>query len=773
MNSNREPSDDNSPPAESAGQATERARDQGATDFMGPGFSDEVHKVGSKRRAFEFWYHPYTELFVFVLVLLSVILLIIEVVMPTGEPVGWMGGLSAGIVTGWFFWADIAITAVLALEYASKLWITPAGRKWFFVRNTWIELLSLLPVLRVFRLFRIFRTMRIFRLMRILRTVRLMRTGTMMTRMFQGYGSDITENRAGNVIIATYFVSAMLFGTLGILIFEKGAGSGLDTLPDALWWCVVTLSTVGYGDTVPQTAGGRIVASVVMVLGLGFWSVMIGVFTTSLVRRARKKETIGLDILGIHDHIIVFGWNENGMRLVRDLHSREPFRHLVVVTENDELGLGLDSRLHHLSADPAEESTLQRAHLDTAETAVILANNCDQTDDVDVDARTLMISLAARSQRSDLRIVVELLDEQNTDHARATGADDIVVTQNYTGALMSQCVQSPGVNRAYQQLFDVGRGARFSELDIPDTCAGRSFAQAAVHLFETQQVSLVGYRRDTQLYVAPDEDSSLRKDDRAIVVEADLQQHPEPTDSAASSAPHSTLSKDIASGDRVIVCGWSREARRMVADLYAVAPELSVTVICDRPPSSASAVPRSSHVEHIQTDPTREATLSKAGVADAHAVVIVADRQHGGTAQTLDARTILTALTVRKLSSTVHLIVELRNEGNRQLAINAGVDESLFADQFSGAMLSQSLHSPGLSRLFTALFETGAGSALDERPIPSNLVGSTFYEALPTLLASGDGAPIGVRRQACLFLPPSADLSLQGGDRIFFLHRID
>lgn len=762
-------SDEKSP--ETSEDPIHHARDEGAKELMGPGFLEEVQKLHSKKLAFSFWYHPYTELAIFALIVLSVVLLIIEVTLPTGQPVGWMGGLATGTVTGWFFWADIIITALLAAEYFSKLWIAPKGRRWFFVRNTWIELISLLPVLRIFRLFRVFRTLRIFRLMRVLRTVRLMRSGDLMARVLRGYSSDIAENRAGNLIIATYFVAAMLFGTVGILIFEKGADSQLDTMSEALWWCVVTLSTVGYGDVVPQTPGGRIVAGMVMVLGLGFWSVMIGVFTTSLVRRARKKETIGLDILGIRDHIVIFGWTENALRMVRDYYSREAIGHLVVVTEQEDLGLSLDTRFHHLCADPTDESTLDRVHIENAHTVVALAESLPHIDEVDVDARTLMACLAARSVNPSLRLVVELLDEKNVRHARAIGADDIVVTQNYAGALMSQSVQSPGVNRAYQELFDIGRGGHFAEIGLDEACRGLPFSEAAQYLLERRSVSLIGFRRNRSLIIAPDDDPILDGDDRAIVVES----HPSAYDEATVAATESTPlpSQDMAPREHVLVCGWSREAHRMVADLYAVAPELTVTVICNAATEALSTLPDSPQVEHVQADPTSEAALYRAGIEEARAVVIVADRLHGGSSQTLDARTILIALTVRQLSPQLHLIAELRNENNLPLATHVGVDEWLFADQFSGTMLSQSLQSTGLSQLFTALFETGAGSALAERRMPAQFVGCTFGDSITQLLTDLPGAPIGVRRQSSLYLPPDAQLQIEEEDRLIFIYRID
>lgn len=493
-------------------------REDAGSQFMGPGFIRQLTDAPAKRRAYEFWYHPYTELAIFTIIIVSVSMLLIEVASPTDRPVGWMGGVAGGTITGWFFWVDAAITLFFVIEYASKLWIAPAGRKWFFIRHSWIELLALLPVLRVFRLFRILRAAQIFRLLRVLRSVRLARTGTFLNRIFTGFGAELERNRAGNLIVLIYFLSAMVFGTTGVMIFEKGADSGFDSLGHALWWCVVTISTVGYGDIVPVTPGGRIVASAVVLAGLGFWSLVTGVFASALINRSRRRETMGLDILGIHGHVVIYGWNENGRRLVRDLRPSYPDRHVVVVTEDDYLGLPLDARLHLLNEDPTRESAIRHSQIDQARSAVVLADDSSCNSDVDIDARTILICMAIRRLNSDVRIVAELRDTANYGHARRAGASDAIVTHNYTGALLSQSIQSPGVNRAFADLFDIGRGSVFTEIAFPDNTFGLPHSQAAAHLYKTRRVAVIGLRRDDRLRIDLGDDPEIEPGDIAVVI---------------------------------------------------------------------------------------------------------------------------------------------------------------------------------------------------------------------------------------------------------------
>ncbi len=224
--------------------------------------------------------------------------------------------------------------------------------------------------------------------------------------------------------------------------------------------------------------------------------------------------------------------------------------------------------------------------------------------------------------------------------------------------------------------------------------------------------------------------------------------------------------------ESLLICGWNPQGRRMVLDILAVSPSIAITVVCERRDRGCPPVVEHPQITHISGDSTDAQTLRKAGLESENIVVLLTDRGHGGPSQTLDARTILTALTIRKLSDSIHIIAELVSERNVELADTAGVDEWLLADQYSGVMLSQSLQSLGLSEMFTELFETGAGSALRQTPVPGELVGIPFADAVTETITMGLGALAGFRRGDELHLPPDGDSVLAEDDQLLLFQRI-
>jgi voltage-gated potassium channel len=96
---------------------------------------------------------------------------------------------------------------------------------------------------------------------------------------------DITARRAGQLIAAVTLVIGIAGGILMWVIDRQD----FPTIGSGLWWAIQTITTVGYGDAVPKTGGGRALAALVMVTGLGFLSVITAAISAAFVESARRR----------------------------------------------------------------------------------------------------------------------------------------------------------------------------------------------------------------------------------------------------------------------------------------------------------------------------------------------------------------------------------------------------------------------------------------------------------------------------------------------------
>lgn len=172
---------------------------------------------------------------------------------------------------------DYVIWAAFALEYLAKLKL--AVNKWHFVGHHLLDLAMVaVPILRPLRL------ARLLRLIRLDRVVLVLIAGLKRARAM------LTQHGLQFVLLA---VATIMFAAAGLeLYFERHATgpTGIHNFGDALWWAVVTVTTVGYGDKVPQTGAGKWVATVLMLTGIGLVSALTATVASYFVQEQRSSE---------------------------------------------------------------------------------------------------------------------------------------------------------------------------------------------------------------------------------------------------------------------------------------------------------------------------------------------------------------------------------------------------------------------------------------------------------------------------------------------------
>lgn len=178
----------------------------------------------------------------------------------------------------WFF------TGIFTVEYLLRLLTFPRPFRYAVSFFGWVDLLSILPtylsyflpgsesmiVIRALRLLRIFR---VFKLGRFLGEANLILTALHASRI------KVT------VFLGTVAVVVVIVGSLMYLV--EGEPAGFTSIPRSMYWAIVTMTTVGYGDIAPQTPLGQMIAALLMIIGYGIIAVPTGIVTSELLEAAR------------------------------------------------------------------------------------------------------------------------------------------------------------------------------------------------------------------------------------------------------------------------------------------------------------------------------------------------------------------------------------------------------------------------------------------------------------------------------------------------------
>jgi len=281
----------------------------------------------------------YFDLFMIILVIVSVVLLIVELEFKDAN-IGERFFLLETIILGVFiveylirFWvcSSVRYDFKRAFLSSSKNWcikfiyalylITKNKLKFMVQPMSIIDLLAILPMFRVFRAFRIFRILRLFK---------LIRYSPNIESLFM-----IFQENAYEMGVVLGFISIFIVIASTLIFTLEGGGTGyFQSIGDAFWWSIVTITTVGYGDKFPVTDLGRIVAGLLMLSAIIAIALPSGIVASALTQKIIFMREGRISMKQFKEHILVLGWNNSAEQLEKEFQKieDEEKRDIVAVT---------------------------------------------------------------------------------------------------------------------------------------------------------------------------------------------------------------------------------------------------------------------------------------------------------------------------------------------------------------------------------------------------------------------------------------------------------
>jgi voltage-gated potassium channel len=188
---------------------------------------------------------------------------------------------------GLFYILEWIFTGIFTIEYILRLICIRRPLKYVFSAFGIIDLLAIIPTylsfvfagaqsLLVLRALRLLRVFRIFRLVHFLSELRFLSSAV------------LSSLRKISIFILFVLTIVVILGSVIYLV--EGPENGFTSIPQSIYWAIVTITTVGYGDVAPATPLGKVIASFIMLLGYGIIAVPTGIVTTEMALAARKKE---------------------------------------------------------------------------------------------------------------------------------------------------------------------------------------------------------------------------------------------------------------------------------------------------------------------------------------------------------------------------------------------------------------------------------------------------------------------------------------------------
>ncbi len=173
-------------------------------------------------------------------------------------------------------WIDLLVCAVFLTDFFVRFHRAPSKAQ--FMKWGWIDFVSSIPMINIFRVGRVVRIIRVFRILRAFRSMKTLLTYFIQYRKFTSF----TAVAAGSLCV-------MVFSVIAVLNVEDSPEANIKNTGDAFWWAFVTMTTVGYGDKYPLSTEGRIIACVLMTAGAALFATLTGLIA-SVFLQSRTSE---------------------------------------------------------------------------------------------------------------------------------------------------------------------------------------------------------------------------------------------------------------------------------------------------------------------------------------------------------------------------------------------------------------------------------------------------------------------------------------------------
>ena len=314
----------------------------------------------------------------------------------------------------------------------------------------------------------------------------------------------------------------LVFGA-AYLLAESGTQPGI-TFWDSVWWSMVTMTTVGYGDFFPKTFIGRFfVAYPCLIIGIGLIGYVLGVITETMLERFNQRHK-GKAAMHFEDHLVICQCPSISrvLQLVAQFRAAhaDPHRQAVVVSSSlNELPAELrENSINFLHGMHTSEEVLRRAGVPKAAGVIILANdaNDEACDSQSFTAGTL-VKLIEEDEKRPIPLVIELSNRKNLRMMERVGANGIVPAEGITDMLLMQEMLNPGLRSVFENLATYKNGIEF--YIVPHRLGGKSLQEVQVAaLVHSTNLQVVGLLRNGVAMMAADKSITLTPADQLILL---------------------------------------------------------------------------------------------------------------------------------------------------------------------------------------------------------------------------------------------------------------
>lgn len=306
---------------------------------------------------------------------------------------------------------------------------------------------------------------------------------------------------------ASLFILTAWFA-LAEIVYRAEAGiegSNISSRLEAIWWGIVTLLTVGYGDRYPVTPTGRVFGGLLMISGVLGIAILTAKVSSYFLEKALRERRGLVDASDLKGHFIICGWKDEMAGFLRQiLESNRSMKTSQIVLLNNAPDTEIETLLSqpdlkgvkYVKGDFFQELNLRRVSPSTAMKILILADSTPNQAGVlptptEADARTVMTAMTLNNISKGVLVAAEILDSSMDQYLRLAHVNEIIYSREYSRLLLAKTSFGTGVSNIFHELLDPKGSCFLTTLPVPETLLGKSYRDLGAFVKEKHPRSLL------------------------------------------------------------------------------------------------------------------------------------------------------------------------------------------------------------------------------------------------------------------------------------------
>ncbi len=309
------------------------------------------------------------------------------------------------------------------------------------------------------------------------------------------------------ILILLMVLSAVIFMTAeaeNITKYIESTNNEVNLISKAVavfYWSVITVSTTGYGDILPETNTGRVLVILMLFLSI----VTVSLFTANLASALTSKKLLEgrgiMSITQLRDHFVICGWKERMGKFIEEIVNNNPginIKKLTVIANIEPNKIELFRQNYSqfqditiIRGDQYNENLLRKARIDTAAKVLILSDESNTDSVVGVDSLAVLTAMTVRAISVNVAISAELTDIKFEKYLHAAYVDEIIYTNEYSSALLSYSLQQVGLTKVVNDMLIQHHSAYLRTEKIPQEYYNKEY-KALKNYFAEENILVIG-----------------------------------------------------------------------------------------------------------------------------------------------------------------------------------------------------------------------------------------------------------------------------------------